>query len=155
MEIKFLDSTIEAHGFKPATSLSAGYDLRAVLDSELIIEPGDTAKIHTGIALHMGSVINEDDGTEYIPCAMVLPRSGLGCKGIRPRNAPGLIDADYQGEIIICLYNDSEIDYTVRPYDRIAQLVFMFATHPEFIKVANFSNESERGASGFGSTGTV
>jgi dUTP pyrophosphatase len=82
-----------------------------------------------------------------------MPRSGLGCKGIRPRNTPGLIDADYQGEIVVCLYNGSPDWLTVNRMDRIAQLVFMFAIHPELHVVSEFSQTTARGTGGFGSTG--
>jgi len=91
IEIKFLDKEQETL-FKPATNLAAGFDLRSTFD--YTVEPGETVKITTGIAVHMGE---EEYG--IIPCAVIMPRSGLGCKGIRPRNAPGLIDADYQGEL--------------------------------------------------------
>ena len=82
-----------------------------------------------------------------------MPRSGLGCKGLRPRNVPGLIDADYQGEIILCMYNEADDFITIQPMDRIAQLVFMLSIQPKFMVVTNFSNETDRGVGGFGSTG--
>lgn len=151
MEIKFLNEKIKLFEFKPATEHSGGFDLRNATGREILLSCGETVKIPTGIAIHMGANIEED--FEYVPCAMLLPRSGLGCKGIRPRNAPGLIDADYQGEIIVCMYNDSEDDYTIQPYDKIAQLVFMFSLHPEFNVVNEFTEVSARGDGGFGSTG--
>lgn len=158
MEIKFLDSRLTE--FKPATGLSAGYDLRACVEQDIILAPGQTEKIPTGVALHMDSgffreVIagNGDDPARLLPCAIIMPRSGLGCKGVRPRNSPGLIDADYQGEIVICLYNDGAEAVRIEPLDRIAQLIFTLAIHPVFIEVEEFSSDSERGVGGFGSTG--
>lgn len=158
MEIKFLDKRMERN-FEPATDLAAGYDLRSTVHAKLY--PGETVKIPTGVAVHMDSgdmadMINDqrkDDLLTMIPCAVIMPRSGLGCKGIRPRNAPGLIDADYQGELVVCLYNESDDVVEVQPMDRIAQLVFMFAAHPKFKTVKEFSDSTKRGTGGFGSTG--
>jgi len=145
MEIKFLDSELKT--FAPATDLAAGYDLRSMIDVK--INPGETVKIPTGVAIHM----QDECYAPAIPCAVIMPRSGLGCKGIRPRNTPGLIDADYQGEIVVCLYNGSPDWLTVNRMDRIAQLVFMFAIHPELHVVSEFSQTTARGTGGFGSTG--
>jgi dUTP pyrophosphatase len=158
MEIKILDSRLHELGFAPATPHSAGYDLRACLDEAIIIYAGGSVKIHTGIALHMNTghmatLQDEELPVSMLPCAVIMPRSGLGCKGIKPRNAPGLIDADYQGEIIVCLYNGSESNVTIEPMERIAQLVFMLAAHPKMTPVSEFATETVRGAGGFGSTG--
>jgi dUTP pyrophosphatase len=96
---------------------------------------------------------DEEKVEEIVPCAIIMPRSGLGCKGVKPRNTPGLIDADYQGEIIVCLYNEGNDSVHIQPMDRIAQLVFTLAIHPVMQQVQEFSNATERGANGFGSTG--
>lgn len=154
MELKLLDKRLK--DFKPATELSAGYDLRCCEDEEVVILPGQTIKIKTGVSIHMGGPTenNEmDSGHKIHFCAVIMPRSSLGCKGLKPRNVPGLIDADYQGEVVLCMYNDSEDFVTIQPMDRIAQLVFMLALHPNFMTVTNFSNETVRGENGFGSTG--
>jgi dUTP pyrophosphatase len=160
MEIKLLDKRLGQ--IAPATELSAGYDLRCCEDEEVVILPGQTVKIKTGIAVHMGHDANRFIfGNTMVPevypdlvySAVIMPRSGLGCRGIRPRNVPGLIDADYQGEILLCMHNDSDDFVTIQPMDRIAQLVFMLALHPKFTVVEEFSNDSIRGSNGFGSTG--
>jgi dUTP pyrophosphatase len=154
MEIKLLDKRLGQ--FAPATELSAGYDLRCCEDEEVVILPGQTVKVHTGVSVHMGA-IGEDNtmeaGHSFVFSAVIMPRSGLGCRGIRPRNVPGLIDADYQGEIILCMHNDSDDFVTIQPMDRIAQLVFTLAIHPNFKLVEDFSKDSVRGSNGFGSTG--
>lgn len=149
MQIKFLDERLKLQ-FKPATELSAGYDLRACIDTDIWIVPGGQEKIQTGVALNMMAHIEDD---RVLPCAIIMPRSGLGCQGVKPQNAPGLIDADYQGEIIVCLYNESNDSVHIRPMDRIAQLIFTIALHPFLEVVTDFSNETVRGANGFGSTG--
>jgi dUTP pyrophosphatase len=151
MQIKFLDKRLEE--LKPATDLAAGYDLRACIPKDIYIPPGGQEKIGTGIALNMGKAIEDEKYAVVLPCAIVMPRSGLGCKGVKPRNTPGLIDADYQGEIVVCLYNESNDSVHIQPMDRIAQLVFTIALHPFMEVVTEFSNETKRGANGFGSTG--
>lgn len=158
MQIKFLDERLTE--FKPATELSAGYDLRACIDKDISIPPGGQEKIKTGVSLNMmtGGLKAELEQSgmadvTIVPCAIIMPRSGLGCKGVKPRNTPGLIDADYQGEIIVCLYNEGNESVHIRPMDRIAQLVFTIALHPVMEVVTDFSHETVRGANGFGSTG--
>ena len=153
MEIKLLDKRLGQ--IAPATELSAGYDLRCCENEEVIILPGQTVKIKTGIAVHMGVLEDEQFDQRFALhwSAIIMPRSGLGCRGIRPRNVPGLIDADYQGEIILCMHNESDDFVTIQPMDRIAQLVFMIAMHPKFTVVKEFTNDSARGSNGFGSTG--
>lgn len=153
MELKILNPKLPE--FKPATELSAGYDLRCCEDEEVIIIPGQTVNIRTGVSVHMGAApyALTDTHRNLVFCAVIMPRSSLGCKGLRPRNVPGLVDADYQGEIILCMYNEGEEFVVIKPMDRIAQLVFMLAIHPNFMKVTNFSNETSRGENGFGSTG--
>jgi dUTP pyrophosphatase len=154
MEIKFLDDRLK--DFEQATSLSAGYDLRCCEDSEVILLPGQTEKIKTGIAVSMGIVANSYlvDGSVLNYCAVVMPRSSLGCRGVKPRNVPGLIDADYQGEIMLCMHNESDVFVSIRPMERIAQLVFMLAVTPQFVIVDEFGSKTVRGDNGFGSTGT-
>jgi dUTP pyrophosphatase len=174
MEIKYLDERLK--DFKPETKLSAGYDLRACINKAIYIPPGGLEKIPTGIAIDMSSLMrtvgdtykvsehimtvspsaHSDWSTEdlnLITCAIIMPRSGLGCRGIKPRNTPGLIDADYQGQIIVCLYNEGNDVVHINPMDRIAQLVFTIALHPAFQQVEEFSGTTERGTNGFGSTG--
>lgn len=153
MELKLLDPRLK--DFAPATELSAGYDLRCCEEEEVVILPGQTVVVSTGVAIHMGRTINPKyiDEHPVVLTAVIMPRSSLGCKGIKPRNTPGLIDADYQGEIKVCLINESEEFVAIKPMDRIAQLVFMLALHPKFMKVTHFSNETTRGEGGFGSTG--
>lgn len=153
MELKILNKNLPP--FEPATELSAGYDLRCCEDEEVVILPGQTVKVKTGVSVHMGELLQittvHGDKAHY--CAVIMPRSSLGCKGIRPRNVPGLIDADYQGEIILCMHNETDDFVTIQPMDRIAQLVFMLALHPNFMTVTNFGHETSRGVNGFGSTG--
>lgn len=128
----------------PATAGSAGMDLRAALDAPLTLEPGASALVPTGIAIHIGD-------SNY--CAMILPRSGLGHKhGIVLGNLVGLIDADYQGPLMISCWNRAQTPYTIAPGDRIAQLIFVPVAHAAFRIVESFQ-DSERGAGGFGHSG--
>lgn len=112
--------------------------------SEYLLKPGETVRAGTGIALSLAP---------QNLCGLILPRSGLGCRGIAPANSPGLIDPDYQGEIMICLRNFSTDPAILFPLQRIAQLLFLQPFHPNFKSVAQFSLNSTRGNSGFGSTG--
>lgn len=147
VELKVLDARVgnEIPLPAPATSGSAGMDLRAVLDGPLTLEPGANALIATGIAIHIGD-------PDY--CAVIVPRSGLGHKhGIVLGNLVGLIDADYQGPLMISCWNRSGTPYTIAPGDRIAQLVFLPVARAQFQIVAEFA-ASRRGAGGFGHTGT-
>lgn len=128
-----------------ATPGSAGADLRALLDTPLVLAPGETKLVHTGIAIHIGD-------PHY--AAVILPRSGLGHKkGIVLGNLVGLIDSDYQGEIMVSLWNRSGTPCTIEPMERIAQLVVIPVVQPEFTVVDAFA-DSERGTGGFGSSGT-
>ena len=130
----------------PATAASAGMDLRAALDAALTLQPGESALIPTGIAIHIG-----DPGY----CAMILPRSGLGHKhGIVLGNLVGLIDADYQGPLLISCWNRGAAPYTIAAGDRIAQLVFVPIAHAQFRVVDEFA-VSQRGSGGFGHSGTA
>lgn len=127
-----------------ATSGSAGMDLRAMLDAPLTLPPGGDALVPSGVAIHVG---------DPAYCAIVLPRSGLGHKhGIVLGNLVGLIDADYQGPLMVSLWNRSPCDFTIEPGDRVAQLVVMPVCRASFTIVDEFV-ASERGSGGFGSTG--
>jgi dUTP pyrophosphatase len=128
----------------PATAASAGVDLRAMLEAPLTLEAGASALIPSGIAIHI-----DDPGL----CAVVLPRSGLGHKhGIVLGNLVGLIDADYQGPLMISCWNRSDTAFTITPGERIAQLVILPVVRAAFEVVEEFS-PSMRGAGGFGSSG--
>jgi dUTP pyrophosphatase len=127
------------------TADAAGVDLRACLDVPLTIEPGATHLIPTGIAMHIG---------DPHMAAVILPRSGLGHKhGLVLGNLVGLIDADYQGPLMVSCWNRGQTAYTITPGDRIAQLVFMPIVRTHFDLVEEF-NLSERGTGGFGHSGT-
>ncbi len=129
---------------EPATEASAGVDLRAMIDAPLDLEPGASALIPSGIAIHIG-----DPGL----CAVVLPRSGLGHKhGIVLGNLVGLIDADYQGPLLISCWNRSATRFTIVPGERIAQLVILPVVRAAFEIVDDFS-PTLRGSDGFGSSG--
>lgn len=127
-----------------ATPASAGLDLRAALDAPLVLAPGDAALVPSGLAIHIA-----DPGL----CAVVLPRSGLGHRhGIVLGNGTGLIDADYQGPLLISVWNRGREAFTVQPGDRIAQLVLLPVVRAALRVVDNFA-DSARGTGGFGHTG--
>ena len=127
-----------------ATPGSAGLDLRACLDSPLVLEPGQSALIPTGLSIHIG-----DPGL----AAMILPRSGLGHKhGIVLGNLVGLIDSDYQGPLMVSCWNRGQAAFTLEPLERIAQMVIVPVVQAAFRRVADFE-ASARGEGGFGSTG--
>jgi dUTP pyrophosphatase len=129
---------------KYATTGSAGLDLKACIDNDITILPNETILIPTGIAIYIKN-------NNY--CGMILPRSGLGHKhGIVLGNLVGLIDSDYQGEIFISLWNRSQDSFTIKPLDRLAQLVIVPILQIKFEMVDEF-NQSNRGDNGFGSTG--
>ena len=151
MEIIYLDERLKQYKFEPSSSHAAGYDLRACIQEPTHLAPGETKMINTGIQINMLHGYEED--VAILPCALILPRSGLGCKGVRPRNAPGLVDADYLGEIKLCMYNGSDDYFKIEPMDRIAQMMFTVSLRPEFDRVEEFSVTTERGGNGFGSTG--
>lgn len=123
---------------------SAGVDLRACLDEPVTLAPGENILIGTGIAIHL-----EDPGF----CAMILPRSGLGHRGLVLGNLVGLIDSDYQGELKISTWNRGQEPQTIEPGDRIAQMVITPVIQPTLIEVDDFESSS-RGEGGFGHTGT-
>ncbi len=149
IDVKVLDARL-AERFEElqpryATPGSAGLDLRACLDRALVLEPGQTALIPTGLSIHIG-----DPGL----AAMILPRSGLGHKhGIVLGNLVGLIDSDYQGPLMVSCWNRGQAVFTVEPMERIAQLVIVPVVQARFRRVDSFES-SERGAGGFGSTGS-
>lgn len=144
IDLKVLDARMAEYLPAYATSGSAGLDLRACLDAPLAIEPGQSVLIPTGLAIHIA-----DPGL----AAMILPRSGLGHRhGIVLGNLVGLIDSDYQGALMVSCWNRSDRVYTVAPLERIAQLVVVPVLQARFRMVEAF-DASERGASGFGSTG--
>ncbi|MDZ3824622.1 MAG: dUTP diphosphatase [Pseudoxanthomonas sp.] len=127
-----------------ATPGSAGMDLRACLDAPLALPPGGSALVATGLAIHIG---------DPALCAVILPRSGLGHRhGIVLGNLTGLIDADYQGPLMVSLWNRSDAAYTVEPGERIAQLVVLPVRQVRFDVVDAFA-ASARGEGGFGHTG--
>ena len=127
-----------------ATTGSAGLDLRACLDAPLELAAGATELLPTGMAIHMGQ-------TDM--AAVILPRSGLGHKhGIVLGNLVGLIDSDYQGQLMVSCWNRGSASFTIKPGDRIAQLVFVPVLQPRFEQVSEFS-ASERGEGGFGHSG--
>lgn len=146
VQLKILDKRMGSTFPFPeyATPASAGLDLRACLDSPLTLEPGDTSLIPTGLAIYI-----EDPQL----AATILPRSGLGHKhGIVLGNLVGLIDADYQGPLMISCWNRGSEAFTIQPGDRIAQLVFLPIVRAAFTVVDSFKS-SERGEGGFGSSG--
>ena len=146
IEVKLLDPRFGDQWPLPAyaTAASAGMDLRAALEAPLTLEPGATALIPSGIAVHLG---------DPQLCAVVLPRSGLGHRhGILLGNGTGLIDADYQGPLLISVWNRSHEAFTVQPGDRIAQLVVLPVARVSLQVVDTFQG-SARGEGGFGHTG--
>jgi dUTP pyrophosphatase len=146
IELKILDPRLGAEFPLPdyATALSAGMDLRALCEAPLTLAPGEAHLLPTGLAIHIA-----DPGW----CAVILPRSGLGHKqGLVLGNLVGLIDADYQGPLMVSLWNRGQNPQQVQPGDRIAQLVFMPVLRASFRIVEQFE-ESARGTGGFGHTG--
>ncbi|HBI71363.1 MAG TPA: dUTP diphosphatase [Massilia sp.] len=144
IDVKILDPRMKELLPAYATPGSAGLDLRACIDAPLVIEPGQTVLIPTGLAIHVA-----DPGY----AAMILPRSGLGHKnGIVLGNLVGLIDSDYQGQLMVSTWNRGGASFTLQPLDRLAQLVIVPVLQVGFNVVEEFAS-SERGAGGFGSTG--
>ena len=144
IELKVLDERIRPHLPQYATSGSAGLDLRACINASITLAPGNTELVPTGIAIHIA-----DPGL----AAIILPRSGLGHKhGIVLGNLVGLIDSDYQGELLVSCWNRGRTEFTLQPFDRLAQLIIVPVVHAAFREVDEFSS-SARAAGGFGSTG--
>jgi len=144
IDLKILDPRMRDQLPAYATPGSAGLDLRACIDAPLVFEPGQTHLVPTGLAIHVA-----DPGY----AAVILPRSGLGHKnGIVLGNLVGLIDSDYQGQLMISTWNRSQTSFTLNPFERLAQLVIVPILQAQFNIVEEFG-DSERGAGGFGSTG--
>jgi dUTP pyrophosphatase len=144
IDVRVLDPRMAGQMPTYATPGSAGLDLRACLDAPLVLAPGEAQLISTGLAIHIA-----DPGL----AAMILPRSGLGHKhGIVLGNLVGLIDADYQGPLMVSCWNRGAQAFTVQPFERIAQLVIVPVVQAEFHVVDAF-DASARGSGGFGSTG--
>lgn len=146
LQVKTLDPRYGAEWDLPAyaTEHSAGLDLRAALDAPLTLQPGDAALVPSGLSIHIANPAL---------CAVILPRSGLGHKhGIVLGNGTGLIDADYQGPLMISAWNRGAAAYTIVPGDRIAQLVLLPVVHAS-LQVVDTFDQSARGAGGFGHTG--
>jgi dUTP pyrophosphatase len=144
IDLKVLDERMAAHLPSYATPGSAGLDLRACLDAALVLQPGQTVLIPTGLSVHIA-----DPGL----AAMLLPRSGLGHKhGIVLGNLVGLIDSDYQGPLMVSCWNRGSAAFTIEPMERIAQMVIVPVVQASFRRVDAFG-DSDRGTGGFGSTG--
>ena len=144
VDLKILDERVRDQLPHYATPGSAGLDLRACLDVPVILNPGETKLIPTGLAMHL-----DDPGY----AAMILPRSGLGHKhGVVLGNLVGLIDSDYQGQLMVSLWNRGQEAFTIQPFERIAQMVIVPVVQAAFRVVEEFA-DSDRGEGGFGSTG--
>ncbi|MBV8501701.1 MAG: dUTP diphosphatase [Paucibacter sp.] len=144
VDLKVLDARMAEQLPAYATPGSAGLDLRACLDTPVTLEPGQTTLIPTGLAIHIS-----DPGL----AAIILPRSGLGHKhGIVLGNLVGLIDSDYQGQLMVSCWNRGQTTFVIQPMERVAQLVLVPVVQATFRRVEEFG-ESERGEGGFGSTG--
>lgn len=146
IELKILDSRIGDSIPLPhyATEGSAGLDMRACIDAAIVVKPGETVLVPTGLAIHIA-----DPGL----AAVLLPRSGLGHKhGLVLGNLTGLIDSDYQGQVFISCWNRSDRAYEIKPAERIAQMVFVQVEQVKFKIVTEFG-ASDRGEGGFGHTG--
>jgi dUTP pyrophosphatase len=144
MDVKILDARMREQLPQYATAGAAGLDLRACLDAPITLQPGETQLIPTGLAIHLA-----DPGY----AALILPRSGLGHKhGIVLGNLVGLIDSDYQGQLMVSAWNRGQQAFELVPLERLAQLVVVPVVQAEFNVVDEFET-SQRGEGGFGSTG--
>jgi dUTP pyrophosphatase len=144
LAVRILDARLAQQMPSYATPGSAGLDLRAALDAPLELPPGATSLVPTGLAIHI-----EDPGF----AAMILPRSGLGHKhGIVLGNLVGLIDSDYQGQLMVSVWNRGHVTFDLQPFERIAQLVIVPVVQATFDIVETF-DASDRGTGGFGSSG--
>ena len=145
IDVKIMDPRLHAQPPAYATPGSAGLDLRACLDAPLTLAPNAWQLVPTGMAIHLA-----DPGY----AALILPRSGLGHKhGIVLGNLVGLIDSDYQGQLMVSAWNRSDVSFTIEPMERIAQLVIVPVAQARFNLVEDFAAETARGAGGYGSTG--
>jgi dUTP pyrophosphatase len=146
IDLKIIDDRMTKYPPVYATPGSAGLDLRACLDAPIVLNPGMTQLIPTGLAIHVA---------DPNFAAIILPRSGLGHKhGIVLGNLVGLIDSDYQGQLMVSCWNRSQTAFTIEPMERIAQLVIVPIVQAQFRLVDSFE-QSQRGQGGFGSTGTT
>ncbi len=146
LDVKILDARMQGQLPQYATPGSAGLDLRACLDAPLTLAPNAWQLVPTGIAIHLS-----DPGY----AAMLLPRSGLGHKhGIVLGNLVGLIDSDYQGQLMVSCWIRSDVAFTIEPMERIAQMVIVPVVQARFRVVEEFGDVTARGAGGYGSTGT-
>ncbi len=146
LEVRILDARLGSIWSLPdyATPGSAGLDLRACIDAPLLLEPGCSSLVSTGMAIHIA---------DPTVAALVLPRSGLGARhGIVLGNLVGLIDADYQGPLMVSCWNRSDSAFTIAPGDRIAQLILVPVLHAH-LRIVDSFEASERGAGGFGHSG--
>lgn len=144
VQLKIINEAMRAHLPAYATPGSAGLDLRACIAEANVLSPGQTKLIPTGLAIYIGD-------PSY--AAMILPRSGLGHKhGVVLGNLVGLIDSDYQGELMVSMWNRGAAPFTIEPMERIAQMLIVPVMQAQFTVVQSFE-ESTRGAGGFGSTG--
>lgn len=146
IELKILDPRlgVDIPLPEPATAGSAGMDLRAAVDAPVVLVPGESRLVPTGLAIHIG---------DPAWCALIVPRSGLGHKqGLVMGNLVGVIDADYQGPLLISCWNRGNADVTIAPGDRVAQLLLVPVGRPRLRVVEGFT-PSQRGEGGFGSTG--
>ena len=145
LDVKILDARLRDAMPAYATPGSAGLDLRACLDAPLTLQPNAWQLVPTGMAIHL---------TDPAYAALILPRSGLGHKhGIVLGNLVGLIDSDYQGQLMVSAWNRSDVAFTIEPMERIAQLVIVPVVQAQFNLVDEFAAASERGEGGYGSTG--
>jgi dUTP pyrophosphatase len=145
IDLKIMDPRMAEHLPAYATPGSAGLDLRACLDAPLTLAPNAWQLVPTGLAVHLA---------DPAYAAMLLPRSGLGHKhGIVLGNLVGLIDSDYQGQLMVSCWNRSPTKFTIEPMERIAQMVIVPVVQARFRVVDDFASASERGAGGYGSTG--
>lgn len=145
LDVRILDARLSGMLPAYATSGSAGLDLRACLDAPLTLAPNAWQLVPTGLAIHLA-----DPGY----AAMILPRSGLGHKhGIVLGNLVGLIDSDYQGQLMVSAWNRSDVSFTIEPLERIAQMVIVPVVQASLRVVDDFAQATERGAGGYGSTG--
>lgn len=147
LDVKLLDARLRDMMPAYATPGSAGLDLRACIDAPLVLAPNAWQLVSTGLAIHLA---------DPAYAAMILPRSGLGHKhGIVLGNLVGLIDSDYQGPLMVSAWNRSSTAYTLAPMERLAQLVIVPVVQASFRVVEDFGQTTERGAGGYGSTGSA
>ncbi len=145
LDVKILDARLQGQLPEYATAGSAGLDLRACLDAPLTLAANAWQLVPTGLAIHL---------RDPAYAALILPRSGLGHKhGIVLGNLVGLIDSDYQGQLMVSCWNRSDVAFTIEPMERIAQMVIVPVVQARFNVVEEFGDVTERGAGGYGSTG--